>query len=148
MRAKAHGSDLPPEGGGRNPERDFHGQKRCMNDTHGSSTDPDSMLYRKAVVARRPDSTYMGHVLMENRHGLVVHGDLTDASRHGGAGRPPLICWPNARAHSGLRSVATSFTTPKALLRNFANSVSDPACGTVDDTNRRSAIDANDYQAK
>ena len=45
VRAK-DGSDDPPEGGGRNPERDFHGQKR-KNDTHESSTDPESRLYRK-----------------------------------------------------------------------------------------------------
>ena len=118
VRAK-DGSDDPPEGGGRNPERDFHGQKR-KNDTHESSTDPESRLYRKGR-GKEARFYYMGHVLMENRHGLVVDGDLTEAS--GTAERDTAVdCWPNARAHSGLRSVATSFTTPKALLRNFANS--------------------------
>ena len=77
VRAK-DGSDDPPEGGGRNPERDFHGQKR-KNDTHESSTDPESRLYRKGR-GKEARFYYMGHVLMENRHGLVVDGDLTEAS--------------------------------------------------------------------
>ena len=33
-------------GVGRNPEVNFHGQKR-KNDTHASTTDPDARLYRK-----------------------------------------------------------------------------------------------------
>ena len=66
VRAK-DGSDDPPEGGGRNPERDFHGQKR-KNDTHESSTDPESRLYRKGR-GKEARFYYMGHVLMENRHG-------------------------------------------------------------------------------
>jgi hypothetical protein len=36
----------PPTGGGRNPERDFHGERRC-NQTHASTTDPDARLFRK-----------------------------------------------------------------------------------------------------
>ena len=41
------GSDIPPaEGGGRNAEADFHGQKRT-NDTHASTSDPEARLYRK-----------------------------------------------------------------------------------------------------
>ena len=53
---------------GCNPERDFHGQKR-KNDTHESSTDPESRLYRKGR-GKEARFYYMGHVLMENRHGL------------------------------------------------------------------------------
>ena len=36
----------PAQGGGRNAEANFHGQKRS-NDTHASVTDPDARLYRK-----------------------------------------------------------------------------------------------------
>jgi transposase len=54
------------EDGGAN----FHGQKR-KNDTHASITDPDSRLYRKAA-GREAKLCYMGHVTMENRHGLAV----------------------------------------------------------------------------
>jgi transposase len=38
--------DGPPAGGGRNAERDFHGEKRT-NQTHTSTTDPDARLFRK-----------------------------------------------------------------------------------------------------
>ena len=115
--------DDPPEGGGRNPERDFHGQKR-KNDTHESSTDPESRLRKGLKEAR---FYYMGHVLMENRHGLVVDGDLTEAS---GTAERDTAVWPNARAHA---TVGGDKQTPKALLRNFANS--DPAVAQ-NDTNR------------
>jgi transposase len=57
---------------------DFHGQKR-KNDTHASTTDPDSRLYRKAA-GREAKLSYMGHVTMDNRHGLAVAGMVTLAS--------------------------------------------------------------------
>ena len=56
---------------------DFHGQSR-KNDTHASVTDPDSRLYRKAT-GREAKLCYMGHVIMENRHGLAVAGTVTQA---------------------------------------------------------------------
>jgi hypothetical protein len=77
VRAK-DGSDDPPKGGGRNPDRDFHGQKRS-NDSHESATDPESRLFRKGR-GKEARLYYMGHALMENRHGLVVDGDLTEAN--------------------------------------------------------------------
>lgn len=71
------GSDGPP-GPGRNGERDFHGQKRS-NDTHASTTDGEAKLYRKGD-GQAAKLCYMGHALMENRHGLVVATALTQAS--------------------------------------------------------------------
>lgn len=65
------GSD---EGGG----SDFHGQKR-KNETHASTTDPEARLYRKAR-GREAKLSYMGHALMENRHGLAVSGKVTQAT--------------------------------------------------------------------
>ena len=64
----------------RNAEGDFKGEKRS-NATHASTTDPDARLYKKspgtgAVLC------FMGHALMENRHGFVVQGDLTHADGH------------------------------------------------------------------
>jgi transposase len=75
------GDDTPPtDGGGRNPGRDFRGERRS-NASHGSTTDPDALLYRKGpgMEARL---CFVGHVLMENRHGLVVDAELTRASGH------------------------------------------------------------------
>ncbi len=55
----------------------FHGQKR-KNDTHGSTSDPDAKLYRKAA-GREARLSYMGHVVMENRNGLAVAGKVSQA---------------------------------------------------------------------
>ena len=74
------GSEEPPEGGGRNREADFHGQKRS-NETHASTTDPDARLYRKGR-GKEAKLCFMGHALMENRNGLVVDACLTEASGH------------------------------------------------------------------
>ena len=73
------GSDDPP-GPGRNAEGDFHGQRRS-NDTHQSTTDPDARLYRKGP-GKEAKLSFMGHALMENRHGLVVDACLTRADGH------------------------------------------------------------------
>ena len=67
----------PPDDPG-NPTVDFHGEKRT-NATHTSVTDSDALLYKKA----RGDAAklaYLGHVLIENRHGLVVNSRVTRAS--------------------------------------------------------------------
>jgi transposase len=75
------GSDNPPaEDGGRNPEADFHGQKRT-NETHASTTDPEARLYRKGK-GKEAKLCFMGHGLMENRQGLLVDACLTFADGH------------------------------------------------------------------
>jgi transposase len=69
----------PPSSGSRsNPEVDFKGERRT-NDTHESTTDPDAKLFTKSSKAGAIPS-YMGHVLAENRNGLVVDTRLTQAS--------------------------------------------------------------------
>jgi transposase len=65
----------------RNAEVDFRGEKRS-NATHASVTDPDARLYKKSPGAAAM-LCFMGHTLMENRHGLVVQADLTYADGHG-----------------------------------------------------------------
>jgi hypothetical protein len=69
--------DEPPSGG-RNDSRDFHGERR-RNDSHASTTDPDARLFRKGD-GKEARLCFMGHVLMENRHGLVVEAELTRAA--------------------------------------------------------------------
>src|SRR6266436_526154 len=49
------------------------------NDTHASTSDPNSRLYRKAA-GREAKLCYMGHATMENRHGLAVAGMVTHAN--------------------------------------------------------------------
>src|SRR3954447_21482914 len=75
-------SEPPAHGGGRNADADFHGQKRS-NDTHASTTDPDARLYRKGK-GKETKLCFMGHGLMENRHGLLVDACLTQADGHAG----------------------------------------------------------------
>ena len=53
----------------------FHGQSRT-NDTHASKTDPDAKLYRKSKGAESR-LAYLGHLLIENRHGLIVEAMAT-----------------------------------------------------------------------
>lgn len=71
------GSGEPPEEG-RNGERNFRREKRS-NETHASTTDPDAKLYRKGD-GQESRLCYMGQVLMENRNGLAVKGDVTQAT--------------------------------------------------------------------
>lgn len=75
---KKDGSTPPPEGGGRNPTVNFKGEKRG-NDTHASSTDPDARLYKKSE-GDKSQLCFLGHVLMENRSGLVVDVTVTHAT--------------------------------------------------------------------
>jgi transposase len=61
-----------------NPDVDFHGQKRT-NETHASKTDPEAKLYRKGR-GKEAKLSHMGHVLTENRHGLIVTIAVTEAN--------------------------------------------------------------------
>jgi transposase len=65
---------------GRNPTVSFHGTQRS-NATHHSRTDPEARLARKSNGTTAKMS-YMGHALMENRQGLVVDVELTQADGH------------------------------------------------------------------
>jgi transposase len=78
FKPKDTGDQGPPTGGGRNRERDFHGERR-RNDTHASTTDPDARLFRKGR-GKEAKLCHMGHLLMENRHGLIVDAMLTPAT--------------------------------------------------------------------
>ena len=71
------GNDDKPDDPG-NPTVNFHGQKRS-NKTHESTTDTDLRLFKK-TKGSEAKLAYQGHVLMENRNGLVVNAMLTCAS--------------------------------------------------------------------
>lgn len=70
--------DGPPTGGFKNPDVDYRGEKRS-NQTHASRTDPQALLARKGP-GKETRLCYAGHVLMENRHGLIVDIELTQAT--------------------------------------------------------------------
>jgi transposase len=69
------GQGKPP---GPGEEVDFHGEKR-KNETHESTTDPEARLFKKSKGSEAKLG-YLGHVLMENRNGLLVETFLTEAN--------------------------------------------------------------------
>ena len=77
-RRRHKGSGEGPDEPGAGSGEDFHGEKRT-NATHQSTTDPQARLYRKGV-GKEAKLCYLGHVLMENRNGLVVDARLTQAT--------------------------------------------------------------------
>jgi len=70
-------ADPPERGSG-------HGGKRLLRDTHESRTDPEARLYRKCH-AGAAEPCYLGHVLAENDHGLIVGACVTEAGTRAGA---------------------------------------------------------------
>jgi len=68
--------DTPDDPG--NPTVNFRGEQR-KNDTHQSTTDPDARLYKKSTGSEAK-LAYLGHLLMENRHGLIVDALVTAAT--------------------------------------------------------------------
>src|SRR3989475_9356969 len=74
FRRKDDPGDQPSASG----EVDFHGEKRG-NETPQSTADPDARLHKKSKGSEAKLS-YLGHVLVENRHGLLVQTMLTQAN--------------------------------------------------------------------
>ena len=62
----------------RNPDVDFKGEKRS-NATHQSRTDPEAKLYRKGP-GKPSQLSHLGHILTENRNGLIVESLITEAN--------------------------------------------------------------------
>lgn len=71
-------SDRPTDGDKGNPTVDFHGEKRT-NETHSSTTDPESRLMRKGK-GKEAKLSYGAHALMENRNGLLVDIRIASAT--------------------------------------------------------------------
>ena len=70
-------SDEPPDDPG-NPTVNFRGERRS-NKTHQSTTDPEARLAKKGK-GKEAHLAYAGHALMENRNGLVVDFQLSQAT--------------------------------------------------------------------
>lgn len=77
FRPKGTSGDEGGQGGGRNQESDFRGESRS-NDTHESTTDPDARNYKKSNGGEAK-MAYLGHTLMENRNGLIVKAQVSQA---------------------------------------------------------------------
>jgi transposase len=77
FKKKEGGEEAPADDPG-NPTVDFHGEKRS-NQTHESTTDPEAKLARKGA-GKEAKLSYSGHVLMENRNGLVAEAAVKPAT--------------------------------------------------------------------
>ena len=130
----------PPEDGGSNPTVNFHGEPR-RNDTHQSTTDPEALLYKKS---RGSESKlcYLGHVLMENRNGMVVDTQLTRAT--GTAERDAALRMA-ARIPGGTRRVTLggdkNYDT-KDFVAKLKEAAVTPHVAQHEHARRSSAIDA------
>lgn len=130
--------EQPPEGTGKNPERDFRGTPR-KNDTHASTTDPESRLYTKSK-GQAAKLSYICHTLMENRSGLLLDALLTQAT--GTAEREGALTM--LRRRRGVHKRSTLGADKAYDTKDFVEQ-----CRKLDvtphvaqnTTNRRSAID-------
>ncbi len=123
--------------GGSNPSVDFRRQRRT-NDTHASRTDPEARLYKKSKGAESR-LCYMGHLMIDNRHGLATNACVTIAS--GTAEREAAMQMAGEIPGRGRVTLAadkgydTRDCIRKLRDRNITPHVAQ------NDTNRRSAID-------
>ena len=124
-----------------NPTVNFRGEKRS-NQTHASTTDPDARLAGMRGQGAR--LAYQGHVVTENRNGLVVAAKLTQASGYaereaalemvqglGGARRITLGGDKGYDAKSFVQALRAWSVTPHVAQNT---------------TKRRSAIDRKDHR--
>jgi transposase len=125
------------ESGGRNAERNFHGQKR-KNDTHSSTTDPDARLFRKGA-GKEAKLCHMGHLMMENRNGLIVDARLTEAN--GTAERTTALDMIADSAKPGSTVGADKNYDTAAFVAGCRKHGCTPHV-SQNNSNRRSAIDA------
>jgi transposase len=137
FKPKAEAGDEPPAtGGGRNGERDFHGERR-RNATHASTTDPDARLFRKGR-GKEAKLCHMGHLLMENRNGLIVDALLTPATGTAEREAAEAMLGRQAGRHRASLGADKGYDAASFVTRVRALNVTPHV---AQNTSRRSAID-------
>ncbi len=126
--------DDGPRGSARS-EGDFKGERR-RNDTHRSTTDPEARLYRKGS-GQEAKLAYLGHVCMENRHGLAVGGAVTLAT--GSAEREAALGLLGRRQRRRTLGADKAYDSADFVRSLRERGVTPHVCQNT--TNRRSAID-------
>ena len=132
-------SDEPPPDDPGNPTVNFHGERRS-NATHQSTTDPEALLAKKGK-GKEAHLSFMGHALMENRNGLLVDFQLTQAT--GTAEReavPTLIDQARERGFRPQTLGADKGYDTKACVADLRQRQVTPHV-TQNTSGRRSAID-------
>jgi transposase len=132
------GQDPPASGGGRNPEVDFHGERRT-NETHVSKTDPEALFARKGR-GQEARLSYAGHILMENRSGLIL--DLLVTQATGTAERDAALVMLDRRRlpRKRVTLAADKGYDTRAFVEELRQREVTPHV-TQNTSNRRSAID-------
>jgi transposase len=130
-------SKVSGKASGRNAERDFRGEKRS-NQTHASTTDPDARLFKKAQ-GQAARLCHMGHLLMENRHGLIVDTMLTHAT--GTAEREAALAMLGRLKRTGRITLGADKAYDAADFIASLRAINVTPHVAQNDKNRRSAID-------
>jgi transposase len=130
-------SDPPDDPG--NPTVNFRGEPR-KNDTHQSTTDPEARLFKK-TTGSEAKLAYLGHLLMENRHGLIVDAMVTPAT--GTAERDAALTMLGELADGGRITLAgdKNFDTREFVRALRALGVTPHVAQYPDTAHRCSAID-------
>jgi transposase len=137
FKPKDGGGSPPTDGAGKNPDVDFKGRTRS-NDTHASTTDPDARLYKKSAGSASKLG-YLGHVMTENRNGLVVDSELTLAT--GTAERDAALAMVGRLPAGSRITVGGDKGYDAAEFVAEMRSMNATPHVSQNDTNRRSAID-------
>ena len=125
------------DNGDNNGWGDFRGERRS-NDTHESKTDPDARLMRKGN-GQPAKLSFMGHALVENRHGLLV--DLRVSTATGRAEREVAIEMLDDHERAGRATLGADrgYDTHSFVDECRGLGVTPHVAQNI--TNRRSAID-------
>lgn len=118
----------------------FHGQRR-RNDTHRSKTDPDAKLYRKGR-GQEAKLSYLGHVLVENRNGLIVGAMATTADGRAERDAAILMVHERWRKRNRIRTVAADKGYDSRDFVQTMRGMRVSAHVSQNNRGRRSAIDA------
>lgn len=129
---------------GKDDDGDFRGEKRS-NDTHASTTDPDGRLYRKSK-GQEAHLSYLGHVLTDNRHGLTVVAEVTQAN--GTAEREAALSMLKQLPGAGRKTLGADKAYDTADFVEGCRAQNTTPHVAQNDTNRDSAIDARTTRHK
>ena len=138
-----------------NPTVNFRGQER-KNDTHQSTTDPEAKMYRKGS-GKEAKLSFMGHVLVDNRHSLIVETAFTQASgtaeRKAGISMLKKLKRTLSRCTGRTKNRRITLGADKAYdTQDFVNDLRElvvtPHVAQNDANNRTSAIDGRTTRHK
>jgi len=133
------GKTPPPEDGGSNPTVNFHGDER-RNDTHRSTTDPEARLFKKSRGSESKLS-YMAHVLMENRNGLVVDTRLTKSTGKAERESAWVMAWRVAQGGRRITLGGDKNYDTQQLVASLRGIKATPHVAQNEHAHRSSAID-------